>query len=96
MKDVPTLKSVVESVWKKEDELHGLKAELVVMERKIEASLNPISNSVGISGNIPKEDTDKPFQMTEELRATKDRFEDKIIIARPSHGLPPDKKGFKI
>jgi hypothetical protein len=57
MRDVPTLKAVVEEVWKKEDELKGLKAELVVMERKIEASLNPIANSVGISGNIPKEDT---------------------------------------
>jgi hypothetical protein len=37
MKDVPTLRSLVEGTWKKEDELKALKSEMVEMERKIEA-----------------------------------------------------------
>lgn len=94
MKDVPTLKAVVESPWKKEDELKGLKQDMVVMERKIEASLKPIEQSVGIMSDVPKED-DKPFQLLEELRAAKEVMGDRLVIARPSHGVP-EKKGFKI
>lgn len=94
MKDVPTLRSVVESTWKKEDELKELKSEMAVMERKIEASLKPIEQSVGIMAGIPKEDA-KPFQLPEELRAAKEVMGDRLVIARPSHGAP-EKKGFKI
>jgi hypothetical protein len=92
MKDVPTLKAVVESPWKKEDEL---KAEMVVMERKIEASLKPIEQSVGIMANVPKEDA-KSFQVPEELRAAKEMMGDRLVVARPSHGVPPERKGIKI
>lgn len=53
MKDVPILKEVVESVWKKEDELKALKGELTVMERKIEASLKPIERQNEISDALP-------------------------------------------
>jgi hypothetical protein len=98
MRDVPTLKAVVEEVWKKEDELKGLKAELVVMERKIEASLNPITNSVGISGEIPKEDMDtrsQSLQPSERLQTVKDSFEERVIISRPAPILP-ERKGFKV
>lgn len=94
MKDVPVLKAVVESLWKKEDELKELKAEMVVMEHKIEASLKPIEQSVGIMAGIPKEDA-KSFQMPEGLRAAKEVMGDRLIIVRPSHGVP-EKKGFKI
>ncbi|KAA6309960.1 hypothetical protein EZS27_038649, partial [termite gut metagenome] len=41
---------------KKEDELKGLKGEMTEMERKIEASLKPIEQSVGIMADIPKEE----------------------------------------
>ncbi len=94
MKDVPVLKAVVESLWKKEDELKRLKSEMAVMERKIEASLKLIEQSVGIMSGIPKEDT-KPFQVPEVLREAKEVMGDRLVIARPSHGVP-EKKGFKI
>ncbi len=94
MKDVPTLKAVVESPWKKEDELKALKAEMVAMERKIEASLKPIEQSVGIMAGVPKEDT-KSFQIPERLQAAKEIMGDRLIVARPAHGIP-EKKGFKI
>lgn len=93
MKDVPVLKTVVESVWKKEDELKELKAEMVVMERKIEASLKPIEQSAGIMAGIPKEDA-KSFQMPEGLRAAKEIMGDRLVIARPA-GVP-ERKSFKI
>lgn len=92
MKDVPTLKTVVESLWKKEDELKGLKSEMAVMERKIEASLKPIEQGIGtIMAGIPKEDTES-FQMPEELRAAKEVMGDRLVVARSSHGT----KGWKM
>jgi len=95
VKDVPTLKAVVESVWKKEDELKELKSEMAVIERKIEASLKPIEQSVGIMAGIAKEDT-KSFQAPEGLQAAKEVMGDRLVIARPSHGAPPERKGIKI
>ena len=41
-KDIPVLKEVVTSNWKKEDELKGLKDELVVLDRQIQLSLKPV------------------------------------------------------
>ena len=86
MKDVPTLKAVVESLWNKEDELKGLKSEMVVMERKIEASLKPIEQSTGIMASVPKEDV-KSFQMPEGLRAAKEVMGERLVIARINNGL---------
>lgn len=37
--DVPTLESIVSKTWGKEDELKGLKSELVALDRKITAEL---------------------------------------------------------
>lgn len=46
-KDIPLLKEVVESSWKKEPELADLRAELTELDRKIQLSLKPISESEG-------------------------------------------------
>jgi hypothetical protein len=43
--DLPVLRQVVKSVWKKEDELKGLKSELAALSRKIDLSLKPIDTS---------------------------------------------------
>ncbi|MGV8137387.1 MAG: helicase-related protein [Mangrovibacterium sp.] len=98
MKDVPVLKTVVESSWKKEDELKELKGEMVVMERKIEASLKPIEQSAGIMAGVPKEDV-KSFQMPEGLRAAKEVMGDRLVIARINNGLKQESsvsKGIKM
>ena len=42
--DIPILKSVVESSWRKDDELKGLKSELSALERKIQLSLKPVGH----------------------------------------------------
>ncbi|MDR0682185.1 MAG: helicase C-terminal domain-containing protein, partial [Dysgonamonadaceae bacterium] len=95
MKDVPTLKAVVEEVWKKEDELKGLKAELTVMERKIEASLKPIDQSVGIMTGVPKEEN-KFVPMPDNLQTINKIMGERLVVARPSHGASSERKGFKI
>lgn len=46
-KDIPVLKEVVEAVWRKEDDLKGLKTELNSLERQIQLSLKPIEQSEG-------------------------------------------------
>jgi len=51
-KDMPVLKEVVESVWRKEDELKGLKTELNNLERQIKLSLKPIEQTEGKSSEI--------------------------------------------
>lgn len=94
MKDVPTLKAVVESPWKKEDELKALKAEMVVMERKIGESLKPIEQSVGIMAGVPKEEN-KFVPMPDNLKNINALLGERVTIVRPSHGVP-EKKGFKI
>jgi hypothetical protein len=94
MKDAPTLKAVVESPWKKEDELKALKAEMTVMERKIEASLKPIEQSVGIMAGVPQEEN-KFVPMPDNLKNINALLGEQVAIVRPSHGIP-EKKGFKI
>jgi len=51
-KDIPVLKEVVEAVWRKEDELKGLKSELNNLERQIKLSLKPIEQTEGKSSEI--------------------------------------------
>jgi len=46
-KDIPVMKEVVNAVWRKEDELKGLKAELNNLERQIKLSLKPIEQTEG-------------------------------------------------
>ena len=45
-KDIPVLKEVVESIWRKEPELKSLKDELIKLDREIQLSLTPIEESV--------------------------------------------------
>jgi N12 class adenine-specific DNA methylase len=46
-KDIPVLKEVVGAVWRKDDELKGLKSELNNLERQIQLSLKPIGQTEG-------------------------------------------------
>jgi hypothetical protein len=94
MKDVPTLKAVVESPWKKEDELKALKVDMTVMERKIEASLKPIEQSVGIMADVPKEEN-KFVPMPDNLKNINALLGERAAIVQPVHGMS-EKKGFKI
>jgi len=47
-KDIPVLKEVVEGSWRKEPELKVLKDDLIKLDREIQLSLNPISETEGV------------------------------------------------
>ncbi len=59
-KDIPVLKEVVEAVWRKEDELKGLKTELNNLERQIKLSLKPIEQTEGQSSEIVADNQLRP------------------------------------
>lgn len=52
--DIPVLKEVVGAVWRKEDELKGLKSELNNLERQIQLSLKPLEKMEGQPDEIIK------------------------------------------
>ena len=45
--DLPVLREIAGSSWRREEELKGLKAELSALERKIQLSLKPVDESEG-------------------------------------------------
>jgi len=53
-KDIPVLKEVVESTWRKEPELKTLKDDLTKLDREIQLSLKPIEESEGQAENKPE------------------------------------------
>lgn len=53
-KDIPVLKEVVESTWRKEPELKALKDDLMKLDREIQLSLKPIEESEGQAENTPE------------------------------------------
>lgn len=46
-RDIPILQETVGGVWKKEDELKALKAEVAALERKIQLTLAPLKPEAG-------------------------------------------------
>ena len=56
-KDIPVLKEVVESIWRKEPELKALKDDLLRLEREIQLSLKPIEESVETQENNPEKNS---------------------------------------
>ncbi|MDR3338991.1 MAG: N-6 DNA methylase, partial [Candidatus Symbiothrix sp.] len=53
-KDIPVLREVANTAWRKEDELKDLKTELAALDRKIQLSLKPIEQG----GDKPEETQD--------------------------------------
>jgi hypothetical protein len=62
-KDIPVLKEVVEAVWRKEDELKGLKTELNNLERQIKLSLKPIEKTEGKSSEVVEDNQLQPASL---------------------------------
>ena len=111
-KDIPVLKEVVESNWRKEPDLKILKDDLIKLDREIQLSLKPIEESEGQEnatldngvGGIPaKKETvgNNNAQIPGTLKDVKEIMGDRLVIA--SVGSSPPKvekkegsKGFKI
>ncbi len=112
MKDVPVLKEVLESTFRKEPELKALKEDLIKLDREIQLTLNPISESEGTQqeqtldkgnstqsqGKQPETTTRQDAPMPNTLQGIKEVMGDRLVIGSVG-GSPPKTettKGFKI
>lgn len=101
-KDIPVLKEVVESTWKREPELAALKSELVTLERKIQQSLKSTGETEGQTSVPLNETFGKPTQATmkqnpeglaqvpEKLQKIAEASDGRIIIAGIGHSAKQD------
>ena len=111
-KDIPVLKDVVESTWRKEPELKILKDDLIKLDREIQLSLKPIEESEGqentsldngVGAISAKAETvyNREVSIPGTLKDVKEIMGDRLVIASVG-GSPPkmEKKdtsrGFKL
>lgn len=90
-KDLPILKQVIDSTYKKEPELKDLKVQLTVLDRQIQLTLTtkdePKESNLSASiQSTPKDSTNdvrsgQPMSIKEIIDANRDR----ILIGRPDH-----------
>lgn len=98
-KDIPTLKEVVEGIWRKEPELKVLKDDLIKLDRDIQLSLKPIEQQEGVTEGSPENKQgqtqgksenctvpDAPLPNT--LQGVKEIMGDRLVIASVG-GSPP-------
>ena len=76
-KDIPVLKEVVESSWRKESELKALKEDLVRLDREIQLSLKPIEEGEGVEVGAPQQFQD---QAPVETTMSYHRFQGETVI----------------
>lgn len=101
-KDVPVLREVVESTWRKEPELAALKADLTEIDRKIRESLKAIEVGEGKdaeeedsavrqeqhdTAEAPRQESGTPAHIPSRLRQIADASGGRIVIA--GVGSPP-------
>jgi hypothetical protein len=94
-KDLPVLQEVVNSVWRRENELKDLKTELAALDRKIQLSLKPVD-----TGEDSKEENrqEKPLNPNiERLQEFKQAMGDRLVVASvPSYHRETQPKGMKL
>ena len=103
-KDIPVLKEVVEGTWRKEPELKTLKDELIKLDREIQLSLTPISETEGQAETVPDKtvsttnqnqsqgktetSTVRDAPLPNTLQGVKEIMGDRLVIASVG-GSPP-------
>jgi hypothetical protein len=98
--DLPVLREVAQSVWKKEDELKALKTEAAALDRKIQLSLKPLDQ--GEDGPEKKQGKEQPQNMhsspvPERLNEYREAMDGRLVIASvPKHEAGKQAKGFKL
>lgn len=103
-KDIPVLKEVVESTWRKEPELKALKDDLIKLDREIQLSLTPISetegqegvsnNNVSVSNRSQSQgkyetSTVRDVPLPNTLQGVKEIMGDRLVIASVGSSSPP-------
>lgn len=101
-KDIPVLKEVVKSTWRREPELVELKSELVRLERKIQQSLKTTGETEGqisapVNGAVSKQllspeknNPEESPKVPAHLQKIAEASNGKIIIAGISHSAKQD------
>ena len=78
--DLPVLREIAQSTWRKEDELKDLKTECAAVDRKIQLSLKPVdqgedkseqTQKINLSENFTKNEFNKAIQDVKDLLSGK-------------------------
>ena len=93
-KEIPQLQEIVGKVWKKEDELKGLKSELAALDRKIQLELAPPIPEKTEEYTPNAAQTVQVVQKQENPH--KDLVQNHIVIGSPGLTAPKVNKGLKI
>lgn len=95
-KDIPILKEVVESTFRKEPELKELKEELIKLDREIQLTLKPIENGEEVTDTAQKQEVTSPVQqdapMPGTLKEVKEIMGDRLVIAGVGGSQPKVEK----
>ena len=100
-RDIPILQETVGGVWKKEDELKALKADVAALERKIQLTLAPPKPEGGqeTTDGVQQENEkcEQPSQ-TVKTDTSGDFIRDHVLVVRPgiSDESKMQNKGMKI
>jgi hypothetical protein len=94
-KDLPVLRDVVSSVWRRENELKDLKTELAALDRKIQLSLKPVDTG---EDNKEEKQQEKPLNPNvERLQEFKQAMGDRLTVASvPNFHRETQPKGIKL
>lgn len=111
-KDIPVLKEMVEETWRKEPELKILKDDLIKLDREIQLSLNPISESEGQAENSTgnnvtinqqnqsqgksETSTVQDAPMPNTLQGVKEILGDRLVIGSPPKVEKKESKSLKL
>jgi hypothetical protein len=103
-KDLPVLQEIVNSAWRREDELKDLKTELAALDRKIQLSLKPVdtgedSKEENRQENKPKavNTYSQTFPVPDRLQQAKEAMDCRLVIATsPVYYSENQSKRFKL
>lgn len=99
--DIPILQENVGGVWKKEDELKALKAEVAALERKIQLTLSPQQEQIteGRNNTETKQVTDERIGLPENptpVEPDEPFIRDRFPVACPTAVESRESRGVKI
>ena len=83
-RDIPILQETVGGVWKKEDELKALKAEVAALERKIQLTLAPPKPEAGQEqgDGVQRENEQQPKSVKPD--SSDDFIRNHVLVVKPS------------
>ena len=88
---------VVNSTWRKENELKDLKTKLSALDRKIQLSLKPIDESEDKAEEKQQEKPLNPNTNMERLQEFKQAMGDRLVVASvPKYHTEHQPKGMKL